>query len=137
MPKKSRTEAPAGLSASAGQPLIDAPDLLEVKGAPVHPYQTALPFEFSLHDGDRSSKRSDMSTEGQTEEFTATDEIAFDLKRLTMRARGRGLRQVPLLAGVLLVAMLISLAMVLGMVHLAARQSPPVVSLIERTISRL
>lgn len=78
-----------------------------------------------------------MSVEEQADEFTATDEVVFDLKRLTMRARGKGLKQVPLVAGVLVLGMIITLAMVFGMVHLAARQSPPVVSLIERTISRL
>lgn len=78
-----------------------------------------------------------MSVENQVSEFTATDEIAFDLKRLTMRARGKGLKQVPLLAGVLLLAMLIALVMFSLIVHVADRHSPAAYSQIERAISRL
>lgn len=78
-----------------------------------------------------------MSNEHGERQETFQDEVVMDLRRLTMAARGRGLRHLPFLVVVLFLALVVSLAMLLAMVHLAARQSPAATSVIEKAISRL
>jgi len=65
------------------------------------------------------------------------DEVIVDLRKLTMTARGRGLEHVRPLLMILFLALVVSLAMLLTMVHVAARQSPAVTTIVEKAVSRI
>ena len=78
-----------------------------------------------------------MADDPLVEQQTFPDEVVLDLRKLTMTARGRGLEHVGPLLMILLLALVVSLAMLLALVHVATRQSSPVISLVEKAVSQL
>ena len=95
-----------------------------------------LPSGLSPDHGSRILVRSAMTNPNERQ-HAPHDEVTLDLRKLTMTARGRGLEYIGPLALILSLGLVVSLAMLSVMVHVAAGHSPAVISFFERTIARL